>query len=306
MTATDAIPHAAPAGGMARHALMLLLALAFLAVVGVVLPHGDSGQSFRETLEADPWHRWTLLALWAGIALEAVAGLFSAPDAWRARLRRLALTVLIPPLRMTTATSTPDGWLWIPGAGWRAAGPVTSAKLENKLALPMLALTLLVLPVLGVEFGAGEALDARPRLALAVHLTTSLIWTGFAAEFLWMIAATPHKLAYCQRHWINLVIILLPLVAFLRAFSMLRFLRAGKLLRAYRLRTLQSRVWRLLLVFNLIDRLQQRNPRKYCASLERKIAELEAEAARMRQKLEAYRVERMAQGAEHEGGERRA
>ncbi len=56
-------------------------------------------------------------------------------------------------------------------------------------------LTLLVLPVLGVELGAGEALETRPRLALAVHLATSLIWIGFTVEFLWMISATLQKLA---------------------------------------------------------------------------------------------------------------
>lgn len=290
MTSADASLHAPPAGGTLRHALMLMLALAFLVVVGVILPHGDSGEVFREMLQTHPWHRWALLALWSGIGLEAVAGLFFAKDAWRARLRRLALTVLIPPLRMTTCTSTPDGWLWIPGVGWRATGPATSVKLENKLAVPMLVLTLLVLPVLGVEMGAGEALEAQPSLALAVHLATSLIWIGFTAEFLWMISATSKKLLYCQQHWINLAIILLPLVAFLRVLSALRFLRAGKLLRAYRLRTLQSRVWQLMLVFNLFDRLQQRNPQKYCADLEKKIAVMETELARAKEKLETFRT----------------
>jgi hypothetical protein len=278
-----------PDRGTLRHGLMLALALTFLAVVGIILPHGDSGEPFRGMLERHPWHRLALLTLWSGIGLEALAGLFLAKDGWWARLRRLVLTVLIPPLRMTTATSTPDGWLWIPGVGWRATGPATSAKLEGKLAVPMLVLTLLVLPVLGVELGAGEALEARPRLATAVHLATSLIWIGFTAEFLWMISATPQKVLYCQKHWINLAIILLPLVAFLRVLSALRFLRAGKLLRAYRLRTLQSRVWRLMLAFNLFERLQQRNPKKYCAGLEKKIAEMETELARLKEKLETFR-----------------
>ena len=289
MTSPDASFHIPPAGGTLRHGLMFVLALAFLVVVGVILPHGDSGEAFREMLQGHPWHRWALLVLWSGIGLEAVAGLFFAKDAWKARLRRLVLTILIPPLRMTTATSTLDGWLWIPGVGWRATGPATSTKLEGKLAVPMLVLTLLVLPVLGVELGAGEALETQPRLALAVHLMTSLIWIGFTAEFLWMISATPKKLLYCQQHWINLAIILLPLVAFLRVLSALRFLRAGKLLRAYRLRTLQSRVWQLMLVFNFFDRLQQRNPAKYCAGLEKKIAEMETELARAKEKLETFR-----------------
>jgi hypothetical protein len=289
MTSTDASLHAPPTVGTLRQGLMLVLAMAFLGVVGVILPHGDSGEPFRGMLERHPWHRLALLSLWAGIGIEALAGLFLAKDRWQARLRRLVLTVLIPPLRMTTATSTPDGWLWIPGVGWRATGPATSTKLEGKLAVPMLVLTLLVLPVLGVEMGAGEALETRPRLATAVHLATSLIWIGFTAEFLWMISATPQKLLYCQKHWINLAIILLPLVAFLRALSALRFLRAGKLLRAYRLRTLQSRIWQLMLAFNLFERFQQRNPKKYCASLEKKIAEMETELSRLKEKLETFR-----------------
>ncbi|TDU70869.1 voltage-gated potassium channel [Prosthecobacter fusiformis] len=281
-----------PPTGKLRHGLMLIIALLFLILVGVILPHGDSGESFRENLQLHPWFLPALLGLWALIGIESVGGLFLAPDAWSARMKRLLLISLLPPLRMSTATSTPNGWLWIPGAGWRRTGPATVERMEQKLALPMVILTLLVLPVLGVELGAGEALEQRPQLALTVHLVTCLIWVGFVAEFVWMLSATPQKLAYCLRHWINLVIILLPLVAFLRMlnlFRFARFFRAGKLLRAYRLRTLQSRLWRLALLFNLLERLQQRNPEKYCAGLEKKIGELEAETAQLKEKLETFR-----------------
>jgi hypothetical protein len=109
------------------------------------------------------------------------------------RLKRLLLTSLIPPLRMITASSTPRGWLWLPGVGWKPAGEETSEKLEQKLALPMVMLTLLVLPVLGAELTGGETLENHPRLALATHLTTCVIWIGFTAEFLWMVAAAPNK-----------------------------------------------------------------------------------------------------------------
>lgn len=271
---------------------MFVLALLFLTLVGIILPHGDSGEGFRETLRLHPWFGWALLGLWGMIILESLGGLFFATDSWLARFKRLLLITLLPPLRMTTATSTANGWLWIPKVGWRRTGPATSEKLEHKLTLPMVFLTLLVLPVLGAELGAGEALESRPDLALAVHLTTCVIWIGFTAEFIWMMSATPHKVAYCQKNWINLVIILLPLIAFLRVLNMFRFarfFRAGKLLRAYRLRTLQSRLWRLALLFNLIERLQQRNPDKYCAGLEKKIGELETEVTRLKGKLEAFR-----------------
>ena len=193
---------------------------------------------------------------------------------------------------MVTASSKPHGWLWLPGIGWKPVGEETSEQLEQKLALPMVILTLLVLPVLGAELTGGETLDNHPRMALATHLTTCVIWIGFTMEFLWMFAAAPVKLTYCLKNWINLVIILLPLVAFLRVLNIFRFtrmLRAGKLLRAYRLRGLWTRLWRLALLFNLLDRLQQRDPAKYCASLEKKIADLEEELATLQAKLAEQR-----------------
>lgn len=292
MCAPETTFPAPPPAATLRHGLMLVVALAFLTLIGIILPHGDSGESFRETLRLHPWFITALIGLWSVIGLESLSGLALAPDGWAARMKRFLMVALIPPLRMTTATSTPNGWLWIPRVGWRHTGPETSDKLEQKLTLPMVILTLLVLPVLGAELGAGEALETRPHLALAIHLTTCLIWIGFTAEFIWMLSATPNKLAYCQRNWINLVIILLPIVAFLRVLNMFRFarfFRAGKLLRAYRLRTLQSRLWRLALLFNLIERLQQRNPEKYCAGLEKKIGDLETEVERLKDKLEMFR-----------------
>ncbi len=281
-----------PPGGAFRHGLMLVAALSFLALVGVLLPHGDDAEAFRELVRQHPWHRWGLALLWWVIVVEAVWGLSQAADGWAARLRRLVLIGLMPPLRMVAATSTPDGWLWIPGVGWRRTGPETSIKMEHKLAVPMLVLTLLVVPVLVLELSLGDSLERHPRLAMALHLATSLIWIGFTAEFLWMIAATPQKLAYCQRHWIHLVIILLPLVAFLRTLRLLnfgRFFRAGKLLRAYRLRTLTSRLWRVMLLLDLLDRIQQRHPEKYCAKLERQIEELNDQILVLRSKLTAFK-----------------
>ncbi len=281
-----------PQGGNFRHGLMLVVAIAFLTVIGLVLPHGDSGEAFRDWFMAHALFRQIIIALWAIVIVEGIAGLFVASDPWPARLRRLLLTTLLPPLRMITASSKPRGWLWLPGIGWKPTGEETSEQLDQKLALPMVILTLLVLPVLGAELTGGETLENHPRMALATHLTTCVIWIGFTMEFLWMVAAAPNKLAYVLKNWINLVIILLPLVAFLRVLNLFRFtrmLRAGKLLRAYRLRGLWTRLWRLALLFNILERLQQRDPAKYCASLEKKIADLETELTKLQTKLAEQR-----------------
>jgi voltage-gated potassium channel len=277
---------------------MLVVAIAFLTVIGLVLPQGDSGEAFREWFMTSPLFLPLIITLWALIIVEGMAGLFVTHDAPPARLKRLLLTSLLPPLRMITASSKPRGWLWLPRIGWKPVGEETSEQLEQKLALPMVILTLLVLPVLGAELTGGETLENHPRMALATHLATCVIWIGFTMEFLWMVAAAPNKLAYCLKNWINLVIILLPLVAFLRTLNLFRFtrmLRAGKLLRAYRLRGLWTRLWRLALLFNLLDRLQQRDPAKYCASLEKRIADLEEKLAELRAKLAEQHEKRLIQ-----------
>ncbi len=293
-----------PQGGAIRHGLMLVAAIAFLTVIGLVLPQGDSGEAFREWFMTSGLFLPLIITLWAVVIVEGIAGLFVTHDALPARLKRLLLTALLPPLRMVTASSKPRGWLWLPGIGWKPAGEETSEQLEQKLALPMVILTLLVLPVLGAELTGGETLDNHPRMALATHLTTCVIWIGFTMEFLWMVAAAPDKLSYCLRNWINLVVILLPLVAFLRMLNIFRFtrmLRAGKLLRAYRLRGLWTRLWRLALLFNLLDRLQQRDPAKYCSALEKKIADLEEKLGELRSKLAEQRTKVTASATQTEG-----
>lgn len=285
-------PATPPAEGGLRHTVMFACALGFLAAIGLVLPHGDSGSAFREWLWACPLFRPMMAALWGVVILEGLLGLLVAPDAWPARLKRLLFTSLLPPARMVIATSTPTGWLWVPSAGWMSVGKKTLMALEQKAAVPMATLTLLVLPVLTVELAYGHALDKYAGVALVTHLLTSLIWLGFTVEFLWMVAAAPKRLTYCMQHWINLVIILVPLVAFLRVLNMLRLsrmVRAGRLLRAYRLRGLSSRMWRLVMLFNLFERLQQRDPAKYCVALEAKIADLEEEMNGLRAKLAAAR-----------------
>ncbi len=127
-------------------------------------------------------------------------------------------------------------------------------------------------------------------LEVIIWFLTALIWFSFAFEFILLVSLAEKKLAFCKKNWINLVIILLPLLAFLRSLQLFRFLRmakAGKLMRAYRLRGLLARAMKLAVVFNLIDRMLSRNPDKYNAHLQEKIAEKEAELQELKSKLNA-------------------
>lgn len=125
-------------------------------------------------------------------------------------------------------------------------------------------------------------------LEIVIWFVTALIWFSFAFEFILMVSLADKKLAFCKKNWINIVIILLPLLAFLRSLQLFRFLRmakAGKLMRAYRLKGLATRMAKLATVFNLIERMLSRNPDKYDAHLREKIAEKEEELAELNIKL---------------------
>lgn len=127
-------------------------------------------------------------------------------------------------------------------------------------------------------------------IEIIMWFLTALIWFSFAFEFILLVSLAEKKLDFCKANWINLVIILLPLFAFLRSLQFFRFLRmakAGRLMRAYRLRGLLTRLVKIALVFNLLDRLLSRNPDKYDAHLRQKIAEKEAELLELKSKLDA-------------------
>jgi voltage-gated potassium channel len=253
-----------------------------------VLPHGGISEDFSALAWHLPWLPWAFLALWLAIAVEALLGFAGAPDKPHPALRRLLLVLLLPPLRLTINPAVADRVIWLPKQGWQPLGRPLYSQLERRLALPMLLITLLILPVVGAEIFFHDHIANAPALALLLHLVTALIWFAFALEFILLVSVTDRKLEYCKHHWINIVIIVLPLVAFLRTLQFLRFLRltkASKLARAYRLRGVFARALRLALVLNLIERVLARRPERYIRHLEQKILDKEEELRELRAKL---------------------
>jgi len=107
-----------------------------------------------------------------------------------------------------------------------------------------------------------------------------------------MVSLSDDKIAYCKRHWLNLVIILLPLVSFLRGFQVVRAFRvarAGKLLRVYRMRSLLLRIYQTLLAISAIERLLNRNPEKHLAKLQKRYDEKQQELDAIQAKMDQVR-----------------
>ena len=389
----DALPHAdgaATAGFERRARVMFFAALSFLVLLAVIIPHGSGTDFYSETLISSDFIFTVFFGLWILIIFEGIAGWLTAEDGRKKAARRLALVSLVPPFRMTVSPARPNDAVWLPKLGWIVVCRGAVAEMERRLAKPMIAVTVLIIPIIAADFlllsrphdtlesklvevsdvaiskrgmrlfliddqnrtlatftrdasramedvsdtwtipngeetpteltldtaaatvvlGTGCAITrgtvgaegftgihraescAPTLLETSLYLVTSFIWFAFAAEFVLLVSLAEKKMDFCKRHWINIVIILLPLLAFLRSFQVFRFLRlmqSGKLVRAYRLRGLVTRTVQLAMVFNLGERFQSRKPQKYAAQLEEKIAEREEELDELRSKLEKTR-----------------
>lgn len=200
---------------------------------------------------------------------------------------------LFPPLRLCARHRTNRQMVWLPNLGWQPVGRYLQRRLERAFSIPMVWIALLILPVLALQAIFKGDIVNYPVLRLALHFGTGLIWFAFAAEFIVMVSVAEKKLTYCKKHWLDLVIILLPLVSFLRTLRLLRasrLLQVGrlqqlsKIVRVYRLRGLAMRGLRALLILELFSRLLRTTP-------EQRIEKLMAEYREKQEELDFLKAE---------------
>jgi hypothetical protein len=269
------------------------------------------------------WIFLGLAVVWPLFLLESALTLWLAP---RERLNRGQFLMpvaiaLFPPLRIAWHHPSVRGRVWLPRMHWRRSGKRTQRELERTFSFPMILIALLILPVLIVEWTLNDRIASYPWLRVILHLSTGGIWLSFVYEFVVMISVTPRRLHYCKTHWLDLAIILLPLISFLRTLRLLRATKLAsltqvqkvtKIVRVYRLRGVSMRFFRALLVLEVLQRLLFSSPERRLArlydqlqmkeeeleDLRREIAVLEEEKERREQeKREEARVD-----AERQGG----
>lgn len=197
---------------------------------------------------------------------------------------------LLPILRIGLRDPVAGGQLWLPRFGWRTVDDQLAKDVDRALSTPMLLISLAVLPVVAVEYVYAEKLEAEPRLAQLTAIATAVIWWAFTVEFVLMVSLTSKKLAYCKQHWLDIIIILLPVVAFLRALRLGRLLRLqslGKTVRMYKLRGVAMRTYRALLLVDAIARLIHGRPEQRLAKLRRQLADQEAALDQLRADIAA-------------------
>ena len=243
------------------------------------------------------WLARLLVVAWLVIVAEQLT-YFVLMDNWtqyRSEHPYALAICLLPPLRLCARHRAAEGVIWFPGLGWQRPTHHFQKELERHTSLPMIGIALLILPVLGLQMIYGAAIVQHPWLRIALHVGTGVIWFAFATEFLVMVSVTDKKLKYCKKHWLDLVIILLPLISFLRSWQLLRasklvnfskLQQISRIIRAYRLRGVTMRALRAFLVLGILQRILRTKPEQKLAKLRELYAEKEAELAMLRDEIE--------------------
>lgn len=186
---------------------------------------------------------------------------------------------VIPPLRLGTVSPAWDDRLWLPSLSWQHPGHELSSLLERIFGKPMLVIALLILPILLIEFVFKGAVQQHFWLRLLLHLATGFIWFAFALEFIIMVSASDKKFAYIKKNWIDLAIILIPLISFLRTLRVLRLAKLARMQkiarlgRVYRVRSLGMKAMRALMMFEVVNRILKISPQKRLAKLNAELEE---------------------------------
>jgi hypothetical protein len=165
--------------------------------------------------------------------------------------------------------------------------------LERFFSIPMIGFALMVLPLLAVEYYWAEQIREEPLLRLWFDIGTSVVWLAFSVELIVMVSVSDRPWRYCLFHWIDVAIVLLPLVEMLPLFRLLRLgrlLRLDQLLRwgrLHRLQALATRGWRALLLLRIVQRLTARSPEHRLEQLRDLLRAKEEEAAELREEIVA-------------------
>ncbi len=237
-----------------------------------------------------------LLVLWPVFLAESVFHWVTRP--WNRSMGRFhffgLLFCLCPSLRMCARSPEMDDRMWLPRFGWRKPDRRLRRHLERLFSIPMILIALLILPVLLIEFLFSAQVARYGALQLFLHVGTGVIWFAFAGEFILMVSVAERKLIYIKEHWLDLAIILLPLLSFLRSlqvarasrlFRVARLPQITKLARVYRLRGTALRAFRALLVLEVIQRLLFRDSQKLIERMEKRHRQLQREARLVRRKI---------------------
>jgi voltage-gated potassium channel len=286
----------------ARLALVMFV-LAFVYLLGVAGILHRAGHERSLAVEVVVMH-WVLLVMWPLFVTEAaLAAVYRSPEvSLRTAVWRVVLVAACPAARMGWVNPVTNQ-IWLPWWGWRSPGKALLKDLDKVFGGPMLLFAFLILPVLGIEYVKADLVKETPWLGLTLDIGIAVIWVAFAVEFVIKVSAAPSSLRHVQERWLDLLIVVLPMLEFVLTrwvdvAPLARLLRLGRaigpeqlgpLSRVYRLRALLLKGWHAFLLLDAMARITGNTPEKRLRKVEESIADLEEQMAELHKEAEELR-----------------
>lgn len=279
---------------------MFILTVFYLILVAALTRIAPALMQGQE-LPGSWWVIGTLIALWPIFLVEGLIRFFlRARSEWGVRYLAYCLaTGLLPPLRLATKSSTRPNHIWLPRLGWHEVNFDLDKTLERAFGMPMLFMALLILPILAVHYFAAAQVKAFPSLLFALDVGTALIWLGFTIEFVIRISAAERQWAYAFTHWLDLAIVILPMLEFMPFLRVLRLTQTARLksllpvinyyVSYYRIYGVAGKGWRALILLRVVHSLFSRSPVAELDRLASQLSAKEEEAREIQREIDYYR-----------------
>jgi voltage-gated potassium channel len=265
---------------------MFLATLLFLVLLGIVL-HVRPDSSASEAAVHCGRLLWALYPLFvAEFAVHVITG----SPRWRQHL----LFCLLPPLRLAARDAATGKRVWLPASGWVEVNERLERGVARIFSGPMILIALAMVPLLALEFIWEHVIHDNAWIEMIVDFGTAVIWAAFTVEFVVMVSIVKKRLGYCKDHWIDLAIILAPMLAFARLFRLGRLLRlqtVARTTRVYRLRGLATRAYRAIFFVEIIQKVFQGKPEKRLVRLQERLAEKRGEVRQIEEEIARVRAE---------------
>ncbi|WP_052316197.1 hypothetical protein [Cyclobacterium marinum] len=194
-------------------------------------------------------------------------------------LVRTLICLIFPPIAIGQRNLVEPQKIWLPFYNWSKCNEGLYNHLKKQFSIPMIIIALLIIPVLLIEWQFYEEVESflNTDLSLLLGLIQGFIWFAFAFEFLLLIAITDNKFSYIKKNWIDLLIILLPFVSFVRSLRLVKVAKITQLSRGYKLRALLMKAREGFIFASFFSRIMAVKPDFQLKKLMKKLNENQKE-----------------------------
>lgn len=285
---------------------MFVLTVIFLLLVAIIIQYLQS----EEMLSRLPYLQLMigiLLVSWPIFFIERLLYLVFCPyRTWKTYLGALLIS-LFPPCRLAARRCADQSYIWCV-FGWRLVdyslvitiNQRLETRIEKQFLFSGLLLAALMIPFWIIEIFIPKTLIKYYFIYHLLNIGNALIWALFVAEFVILISISHNWTLYLLRHWLELLIILLPMIALVRVIRLVQtsmvlevlqipetiLLGIPKILNIYRARTFLNRMIRILTLVEFIQLWSKyKNPKKYLVKLKEELAEKELEVILLKRQI---------------------